>query len=149
MAKPLDPPSQNECFNPPSHTPAVPTYSHISRIPISPTHTLISLAGQIGRDSRTHITPPTFIEQVKISFANVDKCLDAVGATKADIVQVRQYIVDLLRGGKGVDPEYRGLYAEWMGGCKPPSTVLGVQCLAAREYLFEIEVVCVVRNRDS
>ena len=142
------PQSENQCFNPPNHSPAVPTYSHISRIPISPTHTLCSFAGQIGRDSSSQTTPPGLASQVKIALANVDKCLDAVGATKADIVQVRQYIVNLLRGGEGVDPEYRGLYRDWMMGFTPPSTVLGVESLAAGEFLYEIEVVCVVRNKE-
>ena len=140
--------SQNECFNPSGHEPNVSTYSHISRVPISTTHSLISFAGQIGRDSTTNNIPPAFIDQVTLSYANVDKCLEAVGATKADIVQVRQYIVNLQRGGEGVDPEYRKKYAEWMGGVKPPSTVLGVESLAAKELLYEIEVVCVVRNKD-
>ncbi|KAF2702921.1 hypothetical protein K504DRAFT_393542, partial [Pleomassaria siparia CBS 279.74] len=82
--------------------------------------------------------------QVSISFANVDKCLEAVGATKGDIIQVRQYIVNLMRDGQGPDPERARLYVEWMGGLKPPSTVLGVQALAVKELLYEIEVVCVV-----
>lgn len=61
-------------------------------------------------------------------------------------MQVRRYVVDLLRGGKGPDPEAPRRYAEWMGGLKPPSTRLGVQALAKEGLLYEIEVVCVVNR---
>ncbi|PVI02387.1 YjgF-like protein [Periconia macrospinosa] len=142
-------PSENLCFNPPGHDTPVPVYSHISSVPISSTHNLVSFAGQIGRDSSNQV-PKTLGAQVSIALANVDKCLDAANATKDDIVQVRQYIVNLLHDRDGAtdvpDPERVKLYAEWMGGRKPPSTVLGVQSLALKEYLYEIEVVCVVKR---
>ncbi|KAF2790151.1 YjgF-like protein, partial [Melanomma pulvis-pyrius CBS 109.77] len=119
-------------------------YSHISRIPISPNSTLVSFAGQIGRDSSNLNIPTTLAEQCTIAFANVDKCLEAVGAKKEDIIQVRQYIVNLLRDGQGQDPERAKRYAEWMGGLRPPSTVLGISALAHKDLLYEIEIICVV-----
>ena len=138
--------SSNQLFNPPGHVPNSPAYSHISRVPLSPTTHLVSFAGQIGRDSATNTTPGTLAEQCSLAFANVDKCLAAAGARKADIVQVRQYVVDLLRGGQGPDPERVRRYLEWMGGLTPPSTLLGVQALADTALLYEIEVVCVVHG---
>lgn len=139
-------PSQNRTFNPPGHNTFAPTYSHISSISISPTSTLISIAGQVGHDSTTNTIPPTLAEQCTLAFANVDKCLAAAGAKKEDIVQVRQYVVNLLRDGEGQDIEGPRRYAEWMGGLKPPSTRLGVQTLAHKDLLYEIEVVCVVHK---
>lgn len=135
-----------QTFNPEGHPTAAPTYSHISRISISPTATLVSIAGQVGQDSATGNLPTTLGEQCSIAFANVDKCLKAVKATKKDIVQVRQYVVDLLRGGKGPDPERAKRYSEWMGGLTPPSTLLGIDALYRAEALYEIEVVCVVNH---
>lgn len=133
--------------NPPSHKPFSPTYSHISTISISETHNYVSFAGQVGHDSVTNTIPPDLAEQCSLAFSNVDKCLNAVGATKQDIVQVRQYVVDLLRGGKGQDPERAKRYVEWMGGLKPPSTLLGVQALAVEGLLYEIEVVAIVQKQ--
>ena len=141
--------SQNETFNPPNHPTFSPTYSHISRLPISPTSTLVSFAGQVGHDPSTSTTGATLAEQCRIAFSNVDKCLAAAGARKEDIVQVRQYVVDLLRGGKGQDPERAKLYVEWMGGLKPPSTLLGIDALAAKELVYEIEVIAVVRSEKN
>lgn len=133
-----------ESFNPPGHPTFSPTYSHISRTPLSSTKTLISLAGQVGYDSESKTTGSTLAEQCTIAFKNVDRCLAAAGARKEDIVQVRQYVVNLLRDGKGQDPERARLYVEWMGGLKPPSTLLGVSGLAVPELIYEIEIIAVV-----
>lgn len=132
----------NQIFNPPNHSPFAPTYSHISRVPISSEADLISFAGQIGCDSSTDEIPSTLGEQLSIAFANVDTCLKAAGATKKDIVQVRQYVVNL----HPVDPVRAKLYSEWMEGNKPPSTLVGVQSLANEKLVYEIEVICVVRK---
>lgn len=135
--------SKNQTFNPPDHNTWSPTYSHISSIPISATHKLISFAGQVGGDSSTRHVPSTLGEQVAVALSNVDKCMAAAGATKADIIQVRQYVVNLLPQ----DPVRASLYTQWLGdGIKPPSTLLGVQSLAAPELLYEIEVVAVVES---
>lgn len=114
-------------------------------MPIAPDVTIISIAGQIGYDSASGTIPQTLAEQCSLAFENVDRCLKTVGARKEDIIQVRQYVVNLLRDGQGQDPERARLYAEWMGGIKPPSTLLGIQALAHKDLLYEIEIVCVVR----
>lgn len=141
--------SNNETFNPAAHDTFSPTYSHISRIPISPTSTLVSFAGQVGHDSSTNHIPTTLGEQCSLAFANVDKCLAAVGAKKSDIIQVRQYVVGLLKGGeggKGQDPERTKRYLEWMGEFRPPSTLLGVESLANEKLFYEIEIIAVVQS---
>ncbi|KAF1849260.1 uncharacterized protein K460DRAFT_365149, partial [Cucurbitaria berberidis CBS 394.84] len=129
-------------FNPPEHDPISPSYSQISRVPISSTHTLVSIAGQVGYDTTTHTIPPTLGEQCSLAFANVDKCLELVGATRKDVVQTRQYVVGLLKGGeggKGQDPERNKRYLEWLGDSPPPpSALLGVESLAHEKLLYEI-----------
>ena len=134
--------THNETFNPPNHPPFAPTYSHISRVQISDSADLVSFAGQVGANSATGEIPSTLGEQVQLALANVDTCLKAVGATKKDIVQVRQYVVDL----HPVDPARGKLYSEWMQGTKPPSTLVGVQSLATMELKYEIEISAVVRK---
>jgi enamine deaminase RidA (YjgF/YER057c/UK114 family) len=134
--------SQNKTFNPPGMEPWSPAYRHISRVPISAEADLISFAGQIGRGPGSNDVASSFAEQVSAALANVDVLLQHVGATKQDIVQVRQYVVNLLPQ----DPARVKLYMEWIGDARPPSTLLGVQALADKRMLYEIEVVCVVRK---
>ncbi len=132
-----------QTFNPPNHSPFAPTYSHISRTPISNEADLVCFAGQVGSNSTTGEIPSGLGEQVSLALSNVDLCLKAVGATKKDIVQVRHYVVNL----HPVDPERAKRYVEWMEGNKPPTTLLGVQSLATKELLYEIDVVCIVRKK--
>lgn len=127
--------------NPDDHAPFHPSYSHISTVTLHPTSKLISIAGQIGHDSTTKSTPASLAEQVELALANVQKCLDAAGAKKTDIVSVRQYVVNVLEHDYAKRVE---LYEKFMDGHKPPSTLIGVQGLAKKEFLYEIEVTAVV-----
>ena len=138
-----------EVFNPPSLAPVAPTYSHIARTPLSPTSTLVTFAGQVGYDDSTKTTGATLGEQCSMAYANVDKCMAAAGARKEDIMHVRHYVVDLLRGGQGQDPERAKRYTAWLGGLRPPATLLGVQALAMPDILYEIDVVCVVHHEPK
>lgn len=135
--------SKPQYSNPPDHPPFAPTYSHISRVPLSSTTTLISLAGQVGYDANSKVIPPNLPNQVTIALYNVDRCLAAAGATKEDIVQVRQYVVKL---HDPFDPKRAAVYSKWIGDAKPPSTLIGVESLASKELLYEIEVMAVVHN---
>ena len=147
-------------FNPPGHPPLAPSYSHISSIQISPTHRLVSFAGQTGTSAGTDPSnPPSFPEQVRAALENVDKCLAAVGCTKRDIVMNRQFVVKLASEG-GLCQEDKNarstLFLEWWNrpieGEKegqvlppPPDTLIGVDSLALREILFEIEITCIAK----
>lgn len=129
-------------FNPPGHSPEGSTYSHISSIPLTSNSKLVFFAGQIGRDPVTRNVPKTLSEQVEIALNNVDICLAACGAQRTDIVQVRQYVVDMLP----MDRSRVDLYLRWMDGHAPPSTLIGVQSLALEGLLYEIEVAAVVSS---
>lgn len=127
-------------FNPSGHSPFAPTYAHISSIPLKPTTKLISIAGQVGHDSQSNTIASGLGAQVELALQNLDKCLNAAGAKKTDIVSVRQYVVNLLPQ----DSSRAKLYTEFMGGHKPPSTLIGVQSLAHKDLLYEIEVMVVL-----
>jgi enamine deaminase RidA (YjgF/YER057c/UK114 family) len=127
-------------FSPENHPPFHPSYSHISTTTLHPTSKLISIAGQIGHDSTTNTIPTSFLAQVELALANVQTCLDAAGAKKTDIVSMRQYVVNAL------EHDYAGrvaIYEKFMDGHKPPSTLIGVEALAKKELLYEIEVMAV------
>ena len=132
----------SQLLNPPTVVPPRPTYSHVSSSPLSPTTTLISIAGQIGIDPTTKTVPPTFAEQVQVALANLGRCLEAVGATPADIIKVTHFVVNL-------DPNDRSraeAYIKFIGDHRPPSTLLGVAKLADDELLYEIEAMAVVHK---
>jgi enamine deaminase RidA (YjgF/YER057c/UK114 family) len=70
--------SNRTVFSPENHPTFHPSYSHICSTPLLPTSKLITIAGQIGRDSAANTTPSEFLEQVEIALKNVKTCLDAV-----------------------------------------------------------------------
>ncbi|KAF2099377.1 YjgF-like protein [Rhizodiscina lignyota] len=132
--------------NPPDLPPLAPTYSHISIAQLLPSTKLLSFAGQVGHDSISNKTPPDFASQVAVALANVDKCLSTAGATKQDIVQVRQYVVGLSKQSPEEKKARADAIEKFMGPCKPPSTLIGVEGLAVPELLYEIEIVAVVHK---
>jgi enamine deaminase RidA (YjgF/YER057c/UK114 family) len=100
------------------------------------------LSGQGGiRDDGS--APEDLAEQTKIMFDKIALALKGAGATPADVVAMRVYILDL---GKGTDPNpvYAGIRAFFPAGAKPTSTVLGVTGFAVPGMKVEIEVEAVV-----
>jgi len=80
--------------------------------------------------------------QAEQSFRNLKTALEAAGASPADVVFVRLYIVNYR-------PEYavvlsRVLETFFAGASLPASTWVGVQSLAVPEFLIEIEATAVV-----
>lgn len=136
--------SAPNCFSPNDVAPPHKSYSHICSTTLIGGSKILTFAGQIGvkPDSPNREPAPTLREQVSIALENVSKCLAAAGATKNDIVSVRQYIVNLLP----MDPCRRELYEEWMGNHRPPSTIMGVVALADERLMYEIEVMAVVHE---
>ncbi len=137
-------PYKPETSNPPDVAPPKPTYSHISTFPLSSPCKLITIAGQIGT-SPTGDIPPSYTDQVSNALSNLGKCLAAAGATTRDIVKVTHYIVDY----DPKDRERGRLYLEFMGGHKPPSTLIPVPMLADEGLLYEIEAMAIVREGEG
>jgi enamine deaminase RidA (YjgF/YER057c/UK114 family) len=130
--------------NPPDFPPYAPTYSHISTVLLAGGSKLISFAGQIGHDPVSNQIPASFASQVSLALANLDICLKAASATKEDIVQVRQYVVGMSKFSKEEMKARADIYSKFMGDTRPPSTLVGVESLAAKEMLYEIEVIAIV-----
>ncbi len=73
---------------------------------------------------------------------NLQAALASVGATFADVVKITTFVV-------GYRPEHRAVITAarssfFPAGEPPASTLLGVQALAAPEWLIEIEAVAVI-----
>lgn len=101
--------------------------------------TLIHCAGQVAWDSEYRVVGGDDIgEQARQACRNLKEVLRAAGATPADVVRMRTYIV-------GHKPEYLepvgAAIAEFYGDAMPAAnTLVGVQALALPDFLIEIEV---------
>ena len=123
------------------HKPA-PTYSHVAKIPVSDTATLVTISGQIGM-TLDGTVPPDFASQVKVALESLTACLSSAGCEPKDIIRVAKYFVDLDETKRNVEGE---LYLQFLQGIQPPpDTLLGVAALAMPSLLYEVEVQAILR----
>lgn len=103
----------------------------------------LHLAGQVAWDAECNVVGgDDLAAQTRQALANLKAVLAEVGATPADIVRLRTYVVDH-------NPEKLGVVlgevsAFYEGATPAPNTFLGVQALALPEFLVEIEATAVV-----
>jgi enamine deaminase RidA (YjgF/YER057c/UK114 family) len=105
--------------------------------------TTVYISGQTAWDADRKIVGGTDLRlQAEQAFRNLRTALGAAGASPADVVFVRLYLVDYR-------PEHAAvlspLLEEFFAGGPPPgSTWVGVQSLAVPGFLIEIEATAVV-----
>ena len=105
--------------------------------------TTIHCSGQVAWDVNFQIVGAGDLgAQTQQALANLKEVLQAAGATPADVVRMRTYIVDY---ELGCLETVSALLAEFYGGELPAaSTLIGVQALAMPDFLIEIEATAVI-----
>ncbi|TKA80053.1 hypothetical protein B0A55_01759 [Friedmanniomyces simplex] len=141
-----------QIFNPEGHPSAVPSYSHISIVPLSETTKLVSFAGQtyLPSPASSSSTPTPLREQVRLALGNVDKCMAAAGVGKNHIVSNRQYVVRMMDLSDEDFNAREDAFLEWWrategDGLPPPDSLIGVHSLARKDILYEVEITCVAK----
>lgn len=105
--------------------------------------TVIHCAGQLAWDENEEIIGKgDLAAQTEQVFKNLATVLQEAGATSADVVRMRTYIVDL----KPEDLEVVGkAIGNFYGAIEPPAnTLVGVQSLAMPDLLIEIEMTAII-----
>lgn len=105
----------------------------------------LHLAGQVAWDAKGEIVGAgDLAAQTRQALANLKTVLESVGATPADIVRLRTYVVDHSPDKLGVVlPEIAQFYGDALPA---PNTFLGVAALALPDFLIEIEATAVVAS---
>jgi enamine deaminase RidA (YjgF/YER057c/UK114 family) len=103
----------------------------------------LELAGQVAWDGAGELVGPgDLASQTRQALANLRIVLAEVGATPADIVRLRTYVVNHSLDKLGIVGAEIGAF---YGGALPaPNTFLGVQALAMPEFLVEIDATAVI-----
>jgi len=98
----------------------------------------IHLAGQVAYDSdRKLVGEGDLVAQARQVLANLNRVLAAAGATPADVVRLRTYVVD--HSPEKLGPVIGEIKAFYAGAVPAPNTFIGVQSLALPQFLIEIE----------
>jgi enamine deaminase RidA (YjgF/YER057c/UK114 family) len=100
----------------------------------------LHLAGQVAWDGAGNLVGPgDLAAQTAQALANLKAVLAAVGATPANVVRLRTYVVNHSPDKLGV---VLGQFGGFYGDATPaPNTFIGVQALALPDFLIEIEGV--------
>ena len=103
----------------------------------------IYISGQVAWDERGVIVGEgDFAAQAKKAYENLGVALEAAGATPADVAKTTVYIVNYDPSmGRAQYDAHKALFG---GTTAPASTLIGVQALAAPEFMIEIEAIAVV-----
>ena len=117
-----------------------PSYSHV--VTVSGTGQLVFIAGQLARDIDGNcVGKGDMRQQMEQTFANLDRCLKAAGATWADVIKTNTYVTDFDAFQHCADIRMR-----YFGVATPTSTTVGVTRLAGPDFMIEIEAVAVVNE---
>lgn len=116
-----------------------PTFSHVATS-TGPSR-IVTTAGQVGADSEG-VVPASLDAQIALAFDNLGRCLEAAGATVADVIKLTYYIVDYDATKRSHTPHL----LKFLNGHRPATTLVPVPKLAVPEYLFEVEATAAVRQ---
>jgi len=103
----------------------------------------LHLAGQVAWDASGQVVGPGDLQaQTRQALDNLHAVLRSVGATPADVIRLRTYVVNHTPDKLG---PVLGEVARFYGGAVPaPNTFIGVAALALPDFLVEIEAIAVV-----
>ena len=103
----------------------------------------LHLAGQVAWDKEGKVVGGgDLAAQTRQALANLREVLAAAGATPADIVRLRTYVVD--HSPDKLGPVLGEIGAFYAGAPPAANTFIGVQALALPDFLVEIEATAVV-----
>lgn len=103
----------------------------------------LHLAGQVAWDKDCNVVGPgDLAAQTRQALANLKAVLAEAGASPADVVRLRTYVVDHSPDKLGIVLPEIGAFYE--GATPAPNTFLGVSALALPDFLIEIEAVAAI-----
>jgi enamine deaminase RidA (YjgF/YER057c/UK114 family) len=113
-------------------------YTHLV---IAPDGRTVYIAGQVAFDSTGKVVGEgDFAAQAEQVFRNLQRALESVGGTMADLVKTTTFITDI----KQV-PTLRDVRTRYLARNQPPAnTLVAITSLARPELLIEIEGVAVL-----
>ncbi len=115
-------------------------FSHAAR---QRSGSVLHLAGQVAWDKNGKLVGPgDLAAQTRQALANIRTVLAAAGASPADVLRLRTYVVNHSPDKLGpVLAEIAQFYAKTLPA---PNTFIGVSALALPEFLVEIEATALV-----
>jgi enamine deaminase RidA (YjgF/YER057c/UK114 family) len=99
----------------------------------------VYVSGTTASDEQGRVHGGDPYAQAVYIFQKIERSLQAVGASLADVVRVRMYVTDISRWA-----EVGRAHGEFFGPVRPVSTMVEVSALVDPAHLVEIEVDAVI-----
>lgn len=104
---------------------------------------LLHLAGQVAWDANGDLVGPgDLAAQARQCFSNLTEVLASRGATAANVVRLRTYVVEYTPDKLDVIGPAIGAF--YQGATPAANTLIGVQALAMPDFLIEVEATAVL-----
>jgi len=117
-----------------------PAYTQV--VTVSGTGKMIFVAGQLARDADGNLVGKGDMRaQIRQIGENIKTCLEAAGATLADIVKTNTYVTDYEEFSKHGDMRLR-----YFGAATPTSTTVQISRLADPAAMIEVEAIAVIND---
>ncbi len=114
--------------------------SYTQVVTVSGSGRMIFVAGQLARDAQGNLVGKGDMRaQIQQTGENIKICLEAAGASLADIVKTSTFVTDFGEFSKHGDMRLR-----YFGPATPTSTTVEVRRLADPDAMIEIEVMAIV-----
>ena len=98
---------------------------------------LLFISGMVGVDAQGRVAGRgDVVAQARATFSNMERILEAEGASFADVLKVTVYLRNVEDRAR-INP----VRAEFFGDARPASTLVEVSKLVAPELLIEVEAV--------
>ena len=115
-----------------------PAYTQV--VTVSGTGKIIFVAGQLARDAQGNLVGKGDMRaQIQQVGENIKTCLEAAGATLADIVKTNSFVTDYIEFSKHGDMRLR-----YFGPATPTSTTVEIRRLADPDAMIEIEAIAFI-----
>jgi enamine deaminase RidA (YjgF/YER057c/UK114 family) len=107
----------------------------------------ITIADQVGVDYKTGKIPSSHKEQVQLALENLCECLESVGATPANFINLTHYVVNIDTNDSSRSRSE--LLVKFVGGHRPPGTLVGTTALAHSGLSYEIQAMAIVETKRN
>jgi len=107
---------------------------------VAPGGRQVFVSGQVSKDINGNVVGKADMRaQIERVGENVRMCLEAAGATLADLVKTTTYVTDIDEFFKHADVRHR-----YFGPGLPTSTTIEVRRLAHPDYMVEVEGLAII-----
>ena len=135
-------PPKTLTFSPPGLMDGRPTFHHIATS-LGSNNRFISIAGQVGV-SPDGTFPTDRTAQIRLAFSNLQRCIDAAGASIHDVQKLVYYIVDYEHTRR----DHFVPLMEFLKGHRPATTLVPVVKLFRPGVVFEVEASLTVSQHE-